>query len=55
MYVLILPLGIINGLLVIFQVLTGLQLVKVSYKIHKISGLVLCLTTLLHGAIAIFA
>jgi hypothetical protein len=54
MYVLILPLGIINALLIAFQALSGLQVIKVSYKIHKFSGIVLCFTALLHGAIAIF-
>jgi hypothetical protein len=54
MYDLILPLGIINFLLVLAQVLGGLKIVKVSFKVHKTLGIVLGVTALLHGVIAIF-
>lgn len=54
MYSLILPLGIINFILVLFQVVSGLRIVRVSHKAHKYSGIALGVFALLHGAIAIF-
>lgn len=54
MYELILPLGIINFLLVLMQILGGLKIIKVSYKTHKFLGIALGVFALLHGAIAIF-
>jgi hypothetical protein len=54
MYSLILPLGIINFLLVLIQVLSGLKIIKVSYKTHKYCGITLAVGALLHGTIAIF-
>jgi hypothetical protein len=54
MYSLILPLGIINFLLVLIQILGGLKIVKVSYKAHKYFGIALGFFALLHGTIAIF-
>jgi len=54
MYELILPLGIINFLLVVVQILGGLKIIKVSYKTHKFLGIALGVFALLHGAIAIF-
>lgn len=54
MYSLILPLGIINFLLVAIQILSGLKIVKISYKAHKYCGIALGVAALTHGAIAIF-
>jgi hypothetical protein len=54
MYELILPLGIINFLLVLAQILGGLKIIKVPYKTHKFLGIALGVFALLHGAIAIF-
>lgn len=54
MYNLILPLGIINVVLVATQILGGTKIIKVPYKIHRILGITLGITALLHGAIAIF-
>jgi hypothetical protein len=54
MYELILPLGILNFLLALFQILTGLRIVKVSFKVHKITGILLGVFALIHGTIAIF-
>jgi hypothetical protein len=53
MYSLILPLGIINFLLVLIQVLSGLKIIKISYKAHKYCGIALGVFALLHGTIAI--
>ena len=54
MYSLILPLGIINFILVLLQVLGGLKVIKVSFKVHKYTGIALGIFATLHGAIAIF-
>jgi hypothetical protein len=54
MYSLILPLGIINFILVLVQVFSGLKIVRISYKAHKYCGIALGVFALLHGAIAIF-
>jgi len=54
MYSLILPLGILNFLLVLFQILGGLKVIKVSFKVHKTMGILLGVFALIHGAIAIF-
>lgn len=55
MYSLILPLGILNFLLVLIQVLGGLKIIRISYKAHKNFGIALAFFALLHGVIAIFA
>jgi len=52
MYDLILPLGIINFLLVLIQILGGMKIVKVSYKAHRFLGYALGVFALLHGVIA---
>ena len=54
MYSLILPLGIINFILVLVQVFSGLKIVRISYKAHKYCGIALGVFALLHGTIAIF-
>jgi hypothetical protein len=45
-------LGLINFLLVAFQLVTGLHLVKVGFGVHKKSGIALCCTALLHAVFA---
>ena len=54
MYSLILPLGIINVILVLIQVLSGLKIIKISFKAHKYLGIALGVFVLTHAAIAIF-
>jgi len=54
MYSLLLPLGIINFLLVLIQILGGLKIIRISYKAHKYFGISLGFFALLHGTIAIF-
>lgn len=53
MYELILPLGILNFLLVLTQVLGGLKIIKIPLRLHKRLGLALGFFALLHGAVAI--
>jgi hypothetical protein len=54
MYVLILPLGIINFLLIMVQILSGLRVIKIPFKAHKYCGIALGVFALIHGAIAVF-
>ena len=52
MMTIILTLGILNLLFIIFQVLTGFHVIKVRIRIHRIIGIVLAVTALVHGIIA---
>ena len=45
--------GLINLILIIFQLLSGLHIIKVKYKIHKSLGIVLFFTTFIHGIYAL--
>jgi len=49
----ILWLGIINIILALFQLLSGLRIIKVKFKIHRRLGITLFITALVHGALAI--
>jgi hypothetical protein len=40
--------GITNLILVIFQLLSGLHIVKVNINLHKKAGMALCFSALLH-------
>jgi hypothetical protein len=51
---LILPLGIINFVLILAQILGGLKIIKVSFKVHRFLGITLGVTALLHGVVAMF-
>lgn len=53
MYSLILPLGIINLILVLIQILGGLKVIKMSYKTHRNFGIVLGVFVVLHATVAI--
>ncbi|MBW1897698.1 MAG: hypothetical protein JRI61_01415 [Deltaproteobacteria bacterium] len=47
--------GILNGLLVLFQAGSGLGYVKVSFGVHRKTGIALCFTAMIHAFLAIFA
>lgn len=49
----ILILGIINFVLVLFQLSSGLKFIRVSFGLHKNTGIVLFFTATLHGVLAI--
>lgn len=49
----ILILGIINFVLVLFQLLSGLHLIKVPFALHKNTGILLFFTAIVHGGLAI--
>ncbi len=51
----ILILGFLNFLLILFQVSTGLRWIKVSFKVHRRSGLTLFVSATLHGLLAFVA
>jgi hypothetical protein len=51
----ILALGIINFILVLFQVASGLRYIKMSFIAHKRAGIALLITATIHGAIAILS
>jgi hypothetical protein len=50
----ILLLGVCNLLLVFFQLLSGLRIIKAGSKIHKKTGITLVVFALAHGLLAIF-
>ncbi|MCK5422786.1 MAG: hypothetical protein V3R78_01250 [Thermodesulfobacteriota bacterium] len=49
----ILILGIINFILLLIQLGTGLHYIKMSFGTHKIAGITLFVTGSLHGMLAI--
>lgn len=51
----ILILGVCNLLLVFFQALSGLRIIKVSPKVHKKTGIALVIFALAHGFLAVLA
>ena len=54
MYSLILPLGIVNLALIAIQLLSGLKILRMPFRVHKYCGIALGILALLHGAIAVF-
>ena len=51
----ILILGICNFVLLLFQLVTGLRLIKVPFGTRKKAGMVLVFVAFVHGALAILA
>jgi hypothetical protein len=51
----ILILGILNLVLVLFQLCTGMRWVKVPFRIHRASGILLVISALVHGSLAVLA
>ena len=48
----VLILGIINFLLLLFQLSSGLRWIKVKMTVHQKTGITLFITALLHGTLA---
>ena len=48
----VLILGIINFLLLLFQLSSGLRWIKVKMTVHRKTGITLFITALLHGTLA---
>jgi hypothetical protein len=51
----ILLLGILNLLLIVFQILTGYRIIKRRVGLHKKAGIALLAASILHGALAFIA
>jgi hypothetical protein len=51
----ILMLGILNFLLLLFQLSTGLRWIKVPFGVHKKSGMILLVSATLHAVLAFLA
>lgn len=49
----VLILGVINFLLILFQLSSGLRLVKVSFLTHRKTGIVLLISAFLHAIFGI--
>jgi len=49
----VLILGVLNLMLVVFQLLTGLRLVKAPLTLHRKTGIALAVLAALHGALAV--
>jgi uncharacterized membrane protein len=49
----ILILGILNFLLLLFQLATGLRWIKVRFGVHKKTGIALFIAALVHGGLAV--
>lgn len=48
----ILILGLINMLLLGIQVSSGLRWIKLPFGVHRKSGILLCITGIIHGLLA---
>jgi len=51
----ILILGVCNLLLIFFQLLSGLRVIKVRPKVHRKTGIILFAFALVHGLLAVAA
>jgi hypothetical protein len=49
----ILILGILNFALILFQLTSGMRIIKVGYGIHKKTGILLLIVASVHGILAI--
>jgi hypothetical protein len=46
-------LGIVNLLLVLFQLSTGLRWIKASFAVHRKTGITLLILAIIHGSLAV--
>ena len=51
----VLILGLINMILILFQLSTGLRWIKVSFRTHRKTGMTLSISAALHGLLAYLA
>ncbi|MGV7931304.1 MAG: hypothetical protein AB2L13_20770 [Spirochaetota bacterium] len=51
----ILILGLLNMLLIVFQLLSGLRVLRLPMVIHRRTGMALVVTALLHAVLAFMA
>ena len=52
---LILILGFLNLVFVLFQLSTGMRWLKVPFKVHRTSGILLVVSAVVHGLLAVLA
>lgn len=52
---LILILGVINFVLLLFQLSTGLRWIKVKFGVHRKTGILLFVLAFIHGSLGILA
>ncbi len=45
--------GIINFLLLLFQLLSGLRIIRVSFNVHKKTGIALFIIATIHGLVGV--
>lgn len=51
----ILILGLVNFLLLLFQLASGLRWIKVKFGVHRKTGIALFIVAVIHGALATLA
>lgn len=51
----ILILGVVNFILIIFQLLSGFHVIKVPFTMHRKTGIVLCICAFAHAILALLA
>lgn len=51
----ILLLGIVNMLLVLFQLLSGLRVIRIPMGVHRKTGIALVVSAALHGILAMLS
>jgi len=51
----ILILGLVNFLLLLFQISTGLRWIKMDFAVHRKTGITLFIIAVIHGTLAILA
>lgn len=51
----ILLLGILNFILIVFQLSTGMRIIKVPLRIHRQTGIILLISAAIHGFLAYLA
>ncbi len=54
MYIVIIVLGIINLVLVLIQLFSGLKVIRISFKSHKRFGIALATGAIVHGFLALY-
>jgi hypothetical protein len=47
--------GIINMIIILFQLLTGLRYVKVPFRVHRNTGIILVFCAIIHGMLGFLA
>lgn len=47
--------GILNLILLLWQLATGLHVIKISYKTHRKTGIALVISALIHAGLALLA